>query len=91
MRADFAHNAFLIQLLLQAANVLQAYIDHLAKIGLADRVVAYFICAGQSTEWTKWSSSGRLACGDYSDPMRRHFRAFLRKHGIEWDERYVWD
>jgi hypothetical protein len=19
------------------------------------------------------------------------YRAFLRKHGIEWDERYVWD
>ena len=63
----------------EGKEFLRAYIDHLTKIGLVDRFVAYFICAGQSTEWTKWSSSGRLACGDYSEPMRRHFRAFLRK------------
>ncbi len=63
----------------EGKEFLAAYIDHLKKIGLADRFIAYFICAGQSTEWTKWSSSGRLACGDYSEPMRRYFRAWLRK------------
>jgi hypothetical protein len=63
----------------EGKEFLRAYIDHLTRIGLVDRFVAYHICAGQSTEWTKWSSSGRLACGDYSEPMRRCFRAFLRK------------
>ena len=63
----------------EGKEFLQAYIDHLARIGLVDRFIAYFICAGQSTEWTKWSSSGRLACGDYSEPMRQYFRSFLRK------------
>lgn len=63
----------------EGRDFLRAYIDHLTRIGLADRFVAYHICAGQSTEWTKWSSSGRLACGDYSEPMRRYFRAWLRK------------
>jgi hypothetical protein len=23
--------------------------------------------------------------------FQEEFRAMLRKHGIEWDERYVWD
>ena len=63
----------------EGKEFLQAYIDHLTRIGLVDRFVAYHICAGQSSEWTKWSSSGRRACGDYSDPMRRHFRAWLRR------------
>ncbi len=63
----------------EGKEFLQAYIDHLGRIGLADRFIAYFICAGQSTEWTKWSSSGRLACGDYSEPMRKYFRSWLRK------------
>jgi len=37
---------------------------------------------------------------DYIDRQEEHhrvvsfqdeFREFLRKHGVEWDERYVWD
>jgi len=24
-------------------------------------------------------------------PFQEEFRAFLRKHGVEWDERYLWD
>jgi hypothetical protein len=24
-------------------------------------------------------------------PFQDEFRAFLRRHGVAWDERYVWD
>jgi hypothetical protein len=62
----------------EAKAFLRAYIEHVAGAGLADRVIAYQVMAGQSGEWTKWSSAGTQDCGDYSAPMRRHFRAFLR-------------
>jgi hypothetical protein len=43
------------------------------------RVIAYDIMTGHAGEWVKRSSSMGVPCGDYSDPMRRHFQASLRK------------
>jgi putative transposase len=46
------------------------------------------------------SPSNKARVGAYIENQARHhervtfqdeFRALLRKHGIEWDERYVWD
>jgi hypothetical protein len=63
----------------QCDDYLRAYIDHLRSIGLYDRVIAYQLGTGVTTEWVKsWSSMEHL-CGDYSQPMRRHFRAWLER------------
>ena len=59
--------------------LLTAYIDHLRVAGLYDRVIAYQVATGTCGEWIKDWSSMDLACGDYSEPMRRAFRAWLRR------------
>jgi len=62
--------------------LLSEYINHLRKTGLYDRVIAYQIATGTCGEWIKSWSSMSLDCGDYSEPMRRAFRAWLwRKYG----------
>ena len=61
----------------QAKQFLRAYIAHLRSIGLGERVIAYQVCAGTTGEWVK-ESAMRAYTGDYSEPMRRHFRAWLR-------------
>jgi hypothetical protein len=59
--------------------LLEAYIDHLRSVGLYDRVIAYQPAVGTCGEWIKdWSSMGTV-CGDYSGPMLRRFRAWLRQ------------
>ncbi len=63
----------------EAKEFLQKYIEHIRNIGLEKKVIAYQVMAGQSGEWTKWSSSGTEQCGDYSEPMKRHFRNFLKE------------
>ncbi len=63
----------------EAKDFLKAYVEHIKSIGLAEYVIAYQVMAAQSGEWTKWSSAGTAHCGDYSEPMRQHFRAFLRE------------
>lgn len=64
-------------------DLLKAYINHLRETNLYDRVIAYQIATGTCGEWIKDWSSMDLNYGDYSQPMRRHFRAWLRKryHG----------
>ncbi len=63
----------------QVRDYLKAYIDHLRQIGLFERVIAYQLGTGLTTEWVKpWSSMER-PCGDFSEPMRRHFRSWLRQ------------
>ncbi len=64
----------------QCDDYLRAYIDHLRSIGLYDRVIAYQVGTGVTTEWVKSWSSMERTCGDYSQPMRRHFRAWLERH-----------
>jgi hypothetical protein len=62
----------------QAQEFLRRYIAHLESIGLSDRAFAYQTGAGHTGEWVKGLTSMRSPCGDYSAPMRRHFRAWLR-------------
>jgi hypothetical protein len=62
----------------QVKEFLAAYIAHLKEIGIYDRVIAYQIAAGSAGEWIESESSMMDTCGDYSEPMRRHFRGWLR-------------
>ncbi|MHB0937461.1 MAG: beta-galactosidase [Armatimonadota bacterium] len=63
----------------EAKAFLRALISHLEEIGLAERTILYQVGAGETTEWTRFSSSGAEPCGDYSRPMREHFRRYLRE------------
>jgi hypothetical protein len=62
----------------QANDFLRAYIEHFSDIGLVDRVIGYKTGAGHTSEWVKGLTSMSAPCGDYSQPMRRHFRSWLR-------------
>jgi len=62
----------------QAKEFLRAYARHFEKIGLSERVLSYQFGAGHTGEWVKGESSMYALCGDYSEPMRRHFRNWLR-------------
>ncbi|MBI4530088.1 MAG: beta-galactosidase [Candidatus Latescibacteria bacterium] len=61
----------------QAKTFLRAYVAHLQTIGLAERVIAYQTGAGGTGEWVKQTAMA-MPCGDYSQPMRHHFRTWLR-------------
>ncbi len=63
----------------QANAFLRAYIAHLQDIGLSSYVMAYQTGAGHTGEWVKGDSSMWDYCADYSQPMLRHFRAWLRQ------------
>jgi len=63
----------------QAKEFLGAYIAHLQKVGIADRVISYQVGAGHTGEWVKDKVSMYHLTGDYSEPMQRHFRAWLQK------------
>jgi hypothetical protein len=63
----------------QAKAFLRAYIGELRKVGLFDRVIAYQVGAGHTGEWVKGESSMYAPCGDYSAPMARYFREWLKK------------
>jgi hypothetical protein len=64
----------------QVKDLLHSFVEYLKKVGLYDRTVAYQIGAGSSGEWIKDESSMQLATADYSAPMQRRFRAWLRSH-----------
>ena len=63
----------------QAEDFLQRYIAAVKSIGLADRVFAYQVLTGSAGEWVKGESSMKSLCGDFSEPMRRYFRTWLRR------------
>ncbi len=63
----------------EVQELLRAYIDHLRRVGLYDRVIAYQVGVGTCGEWIKDWSSMQTACGDFSLPMRRRFQAWLRE------------
>ena len=63
----------------QVNDFLRAYYDHLKSIGLAERVIAWQVQAGVCGEWIKDGSAMAPVYADYSAPMRRHFRAWLRQ------------
>jgi hypothetical protein len=60
-------------------DLLRRYIEHLRVTGLYDRVIAYQVATGTCGEWIKSWSSMDPACGDFSEPMRRAFRHWLRQ------------
>jgi hypothetical protein len=64
----------------QAKDFLFSYIRHLQKIGLSDRIVSYQVGAGHTGEWVKGKISMSHLTGDYSEPMVRSFRSWLKKH-----------
>lgn len=64
----------------QAKDFLRAYVAHLRQIGLFNRVVSYQVGAGHTGEWVKGKLSMYYLTGDYSKPMKRHFRVWLREH-----------
>lgn len=64
----------------QTQDFLRAYIDHLRSLGLYDRVIGYQVATGTCGEWIKDWSSMDPPCGDFSEPMRRAFRQWLRQH-----------
>jgi hypothetical protein len=58
---------------------LRACAGHLRRIGLSERVLAYQVGTGHTGEWVKGETSMYWPCGDYSEPMRRHFRSWIRR------------
>ena len=62
----------------QINDFLKAFIAHLKRTGLIDRVTAFQPGAGHTGEWVKGETSMYSLCGDYSAPMRQHFRRWLR-------------
>jgi hypothetical protein len=62
----------------QVNDFLNAFIVHLKRTGLIDRITAFQPGAGHTGEWVKGETSMYSLCGDYSEPMRRHFRSWLR-------------
>jgi hypothetical protein len=64
----------------QVKDFLRAFIAHLNRTGLIDRITAFQPGAGHTGEWVKGEASMSALCGDYSEPMRRHFRSWLRQH-----------
>ena len=62
----------------QANDFLRAYAEAIREAGLADRVFAYQVGAGNTSEWVKGDISMDAVCGDYSAPMATHFRQWLR-------------
>jgi hypothetical protein len=63
----------------QVNDFLKAFIAHLNRTGLIDRISAFQPGAGHTGEWVKGETSMYSLCGDYSEPMRRHFRHWLRQ------------
>jgi hypothetical protein len=63
----------------QAKDLLRQYVLHLRELGLEDRVFAWQVGAGHTGEWVKGMTSMRWQCGDYSAPMRRRWREWLRQ------------
>jgi hypothetical protein len=76
----------------QVNDLLRAFIDHLKSVGMYDRVVGFQIGAGSSGEWIKDTSTMLRPTNDYSAPMRRHFRAWLRDryHGDDAALQAAW-
>lgn len=73
-------NSFASTIWVEQVNaLLRAFIDHLKETGYYERVVGFQIGAGTNGEWIKDMSSMMLPTMDYSRPMQRHFREWLRR------------
>ena len=62
----------------QATDFFRALIETIRSHPEGERVIGYQPAAGQSGEWAKESSMENRAT-DYSEPMRRYFRAWLAR------------
>jgi hypothetical protein len=62
----------------QVDEFLRAFVAHLNRTGLIDRITAFQPGAGHTGEWVKGETSMSALCSDYSEPMRQHFRSWLR-------------
>ena len=62
----------------QVNDFLKALIAHLKRTGLIDRISAFQPGAGGTGEWVKGETSMSWLCADFSEPMRRYFRRWLR-------------
>lgn len=62
----------------EASNYLRTFMATASQLPFSERVLGYLTGAGVTKEWVK---RGAMSNGftDYSDPMRRAFRAWLRK------------
>jgi hypothetical protein len=61
-----------------ACEFLRALVNALKEAGLYERVIAYQTGAGATGEWVKGETTMGTLTGDFSKPMRTHFRAWLR-------------
>jgi hypothetical protein len=59
---------------------LRRFVEHLHLINLYDQVIAYQVMPGICGEWVKNTTSMTELTGDYSLPMQRYFRRWLRQH-----------
>jgi hypothetical protein len=77
----------------QVNDFLRAFIAHLKRTGLIDRITAFQPGAGGTGEWVKGETSMSWLCADYSEPMRRHFRSWLRRqyHDDPSELRAAWN
>lgn len=72
---------------------LREYFDELETLPQFSHVIGFFLCAGGTSEW--YYPQGLVnedgTYGDFSEPFRRSFSAFLKKkYGTEEELRRVW-
>jgi hypothetical protein len=76
----------------QAKAFLKALVAFLKTAGLFERVVAYQVGTGHTGEWVKGKLSMIDLTGDYSEPMARYFRSWLRvRYGDDGRLRRAWN
>lgn len=63
----------------QAKDFLRAFVAYLKEAGLFRRVLSYQVGTGHTGEWVKGKLSMFFLTGDYSKPMAKHFRHWLRQ------------
>ena len=77
----------------EADAALDEFFDALTKEECFERVVGFFLCGGATSEWHYPQAQVQPdgAYGDFSEPFRKEFEAFLReKYGSEEQLRKAW-
>ncbi|HEX8914381.1 MAG TPA: hypothetical protein VF796_18685 [Humisphaera sp.] len=63
--------------------------DHLAAFARQAGYAAFSVSASKLID--VWDSISRQRDHHATTSFQDEYPAFLRRHGMEWDERYVWD
>lgn len=63
----------------QVKDFIRAFVAHAKVLPFFDRILAYQINIGTTCEWFKYGLNLGNVCGDYSPPMQRYFRSFLKQ------------